>query len=139
MIHLKNIKKQSGISFIELILVIGAVIFLSLLILNIPASLSAINSSRHSSTAREIASKQIEFLRKQTYANLINGSNTFSDINLNSLPQSSATYEISDCPLTICKLNEEAKKVKIVVNWNESGDNKKTELETIISEGGMGQ
>lgn len=130
---------EKGASFVELILVVAAVGFLALLINSIPSAISSISRSRHTSIAREIASKEMDYLRKQTYANLPNGENSFSDTALTSLPLSSASYVIESCSSEICQNEENAKQVKVKVSWSESGDNKSVELATIVGEGGIGQ
>lgn len=139
--NLRNNKfvHQKGVSLVELVLVTAAVVVLALLIGNLPSSVASINKSRHLSIAREVASKQIESLRKQTYQNLSNGTISFTDAKLSSLSQAAASYEINDCPISLCALSEEAKQVKVRVSWNELGDNKEVELTTIISQGGIGQ
>ena len=130
---------QQGVSLVELVLVASAVIFLSLLIGNLPSSMSSINKSRHLSIAREIAGKQIEYLRKQPFGNLVDGVNFFTDQDLATLTDASATYEIEDCPPAVCVLGETVKKIKVEISWNEGGANKKVEATTIIAEGGITQ
>lgn len=128
---------QGGISLIELLLVVVSVGFLALLIANLPSSMSAINQSRHASLAREIASKEIDYLRRQTYTNLANSSSNFTDSSLTALPNPLATYEVTDCPLSICTHNERAKQVRVKVSWVESGVNKNVQLTSIIAESGL--
>lgn len=132
-------RKDSGVSLVELVLVIAAIGFLALLVNNLPSSISSINKSRHASLARGLASKQMEYLRRQTYANLSSGASSFSEPGLNTLSGALATYEINDCPLEVCTDQEEAKEVKVKITWNESGDSKSVELLTIIGKGGIGQ
>lgn len=130
---------QKGVSFAELILVIAAVAFLGLIISNLPSSVATINKSRHASIAQEIATREVDYLRKQTYANLPNGINTFSDSNLSSLPGATATYEIKNCPAEICTSQEMVKQLEVKVSWKEGGDSKNVDLVTLIGEGGVGQ
>lgn len=138
MFHQQN---QKGVSLMELVLVIAAVGFLVLLIANLPSSISSINKSRHMSLARDITSKEIDSLRKQTYNGLTITTEpvTFSDSSLMDLPTPTATYEISDCPADICPNAEKIKKIKVKVTWKEQGDNKVVELTTLIAEGGLSQ
>jgi len=124
---------------VELVLVVAAVGFLALLVNNLPSSISSINKSRHISLARDVAGKQMEFLRRQSFENLSNGTETFSAPELNTLNGANALYEINDCPPEICTEGEEAREVKVRITWNESGDNKSVELMTIIGKGGLGQ
>lgn len=125
----------------ELVLVIAAVGFLVLLIGNLPSSISSINKSRHMSLARDITSKQIDSLRKQTYNGLTITTEpvTFFDSSLTDFSTPTATYEISDCPADICLNSEKIKKIKVKVTWKEQGDNKVVELTTLIAEGGLSQ
>lgn len=123
----------------EVVLVITVVAFLALIIASLPQSVSSINKNRHASIARDIAGKQVDYLRKQTYANLANGTTSFSDQNLTGLPQGAALYEVVDCPEEVCTSLENVKKVTVKVEWNESGDLKKVELVTLVGEGGLGQ
>ena len=138
-VHLKVLSNQEGVTLIEVLLVVMAVGFLTLLISSIPASVSSINVNRHISTAKDIASKEIDYLRKQTYANLSNGSNSFADPALNDLPQSSASYNIEDCSPPICGAGERVKNVTVEVKWTEGGKNQSVNIATMIGEGGIGQ
>lgn len=124
---------------IELILVVIAVAILALLITSLPGAIQSIRKSGNTSTAREIVSKQIDLLRKQPYANLSNGTNSFTDTALLNLPSPTAIYVIEECPSEICTHGEEAKKIKVKVDWVELGDTKTVELFTLLSEGGLGQ
>lgn len=132
-------QNQSGISLIEIVLVIAAVGFLALLIGTIPSTINAINRSSHISLAKDIAGKQVESLRKSTYANLSNGQSTFTDPDLVKLNNYAANYEVVDCPTSICTHDEKAKQVTITVSWNEGAKTSSTRLVTIIGEGGVGQ
>lgn len=132
-------KKERGVSLIELILVIIAVAILALLITSLPAAIGSIRKSGNTSTAREIASKQMDSLRKQPYANLANGTNSFTDAALSNLPSPMATYTVEDCPEGICTHGEDTKKITVKINWVESGDTKTAELYTLFSKGGLGQ
>lgn len=131
--------KEKGISLIEIILVAGVVIALTLLLTSLPSSMSSINKSRQTSLAKEIALKELERLRNQNYENLVEGSNSFIDADLNKLPSALGIYEIIPCSPLICTLDEDMKEIKVVVSWNESGDNKNVELSTLVLNGGLGQ
>lgn len=132
-------KYEKGISLVELILVVVALGVLALLVAALPSSIQSIRNSGNTSQAREVASKQLDYLRKQTYANLSNGMNSFTDEDLLKLPSPTATYDIEDCPLEICTSGEIAKIIKVNVTWIESGNEKKLELQTLVSEGGLAQ
>lgn len=131
--------REKGISLIEIILVAAAVIALSLLLSTLPSAMSSINKSRQISLAKEIAVKELEYLRNQDYENLIEGNNTFVDVDLNKLPSAQGIYEINACSPIICTLGEDIKEVRVKVLWNEAGDNKNVELSTLVSKGGLNQ
>lgn len=132
-------RNEHGISLIELILVVVAVGVLALLVSSLPSSIQSIRNSGNTSLAREIASKELDFLRKQPYSNLSNGTNNFTDNSLSKLTFPTAEYQIEDCPLEVCALGEEAKTVNVKVSWLESGITKSLELGTLVAKGGLGQ
>lgn len=128
-----------GASLVELIIVVAALIFLALLINNLPSSVSSISRSRRMSIAREIVERKVEQLRRTDFNGLANGTEAFTDANLSSLPAGSGKVVVEDCPTSICTQSEKIKKIKAVVFWNESGQNDTVEVETFISQGGLGQ
>lgn len=130
---------RRGFSLAELVLIIAATSFLGLIISNLPASVGTINKSKHTSVAQEIATKQIDYLRKRTFANLASGTNSFSDPSLSSLPGGAAAYTVMDCPSQVCTHQEKARQVEVRVSWNEGSDSKNVDLVTLIGDGGVGQ
>ena len=132
-----NKSNQNGVTIIEVLLVIACLMFLVLIINNIPPSISSINKSRHQAIARDIVNKELETLRKQGYANLANGLVNFSDTNLTKLPTPSATVDIENCPVSICTLSEKLKSVVVTVTWYESGAIKNIQMTTLIGQGGL--
>lgn len=132
-------KNEQGISLIELVLVVVAAGVLALLVASLPASIQSIRNSGNTSLAREIASKELDYFRKQPYANLSNGINSFTDTSLSKLPSPTAQYTIADCPTEICALEEETKKVKVNISWKENNIVKTLELSTLVANGGLGQ
>lgn len=128
---------QRGVSLAELVIVVIILGFLSLLITNIPSSISSINKSKHTSIAKTIASRKMESLRRITYANLVDGNNSFTDTDLYSLPSATATVGISDCPANICTNQEHAKQAQVTIGWKEGSDAKQVKFTTIIGEGGL--
>lgn len=131
--------KERGASLIELVLVIAIIGFLVLIINSIPSSIANINRSRHISQARDVASKKLESLRKQGYSSLASGTGSFSDPALSSLPSSSTTYTIEDCPSSVCTNSEHVKQITAVVYWKEGQENKNVSLVTLVGEGGLEQ
>lgn len=130
---------KKGFSLVEILLVVAALSFLALLIGTLPSSVSSINKSQHTGIARDVATKQMEYLRKQTYSNLSNGTVPFASSDLSLLTGAAAIYIIADCDAITCSRGEKAKKVTVKVSWKEVGDNKQIELTTLIGEGGIGQ
>lgn len=131
--------KQSGASLIELILAVVVIALLSLLISRLQPTLSSINKSRNQSLARDIATKEIDYLRKQPYNSLLPGESSFSDAKLSSLPTAAASYIIEDCPEQFCTPPEAIKKIKVKVSYSEAGTLENVELTTLITSGGLGQ
>jgi len=129
-------KYEKGISLIELILVLVAIAVLAILVTSLPSSIQSIRNSGNTSQAREIASKQLDYLRQQPYTNLINGINSFSDINLSKLPSPTAEYDIENCPSEVCTQGEVAKQIRITISWVEGGNVKKLELSTLVTQEG---
>lgn len=133
-----NIKfNQKGVTLIEVVLVMICVMFLIVIINDIPPSISSINKSRHQDIAKNIVDKELETLRKQGYANLANGLVNFSDPNLTQLTTPTATVDIENCPSNICTLSEKIKNVVVTVTWHESGAIKNVQGTTLIGEGGL--
>lgn len=130
---------QKGISLLEVLIVITTISFLGILLANIPATISAISRSRHYSIAKEIAARKIDELRKTTYSNLANGTNSFADTDLAKLQSSSASWVVINCPTTICSSSEPAKQVSVTVSWFEGSEAKSVQLTTLVGEGGVGQ
>ena len=130
--------RERGFSLVEIVLVAATAVFLGILIISLVSPVASINKSRHTSIALEVANRQIESLRKQAFEKG-NGADSFYDNKLSLLPGSTASYEIDDCPIGVCTLEEKVKQVKVEVSWSESGEIKKVELVTLVGEGGLGQ
>ena len=137
MTHAKS--AQQGISLVETLIVIATISILVVLIASVSSSVATIGKTRSSSLAKDIASRELDYLRKIGYANLANGNNTFTDSDLSRLPFGTGKYEISDCPVTVCTKGEKTKQVKVTINWVEQGNTKTAELMTLVGEGGIGQ
>lgn len=131
--------RQRGFSIVEVVMVIAIIGLLVLLIYNLPNAITTNTNSKNRSIALGVAEKQMDLLRRQTYLNLTNGSTQFTDSALSNIPQGAATYTIEDCPEQVCTNGEDAKRVKIEVTWDELGEANSVNLETIITEGGIGQ
>lgn len=141
-LQMKSLRQQSGISYIEVLLAVFIIGFLVLVLNSLPPAVSSINRSRYTSVAKNVVMKRLEYIRKQNYSNLVNGTFYITkemEPTLISLPSPVATYEINDCPITVCTSSETAKEVKVTVSWNESGKNQDVDMTTLISPGGLGQ
>lgn len=128
---------QSGFTLVEVALALMIVIFVVMMIVNLPPSLSLIGKSKQEGLAKDIASAKLESLRSQGFDNLANGTSPLTDTRLSSLPGGSGEVVIEDCPETVCTNSETAKKVKTKVEWKHTSGTKEVELTTIISKGGL--
>ncbi|MCL5783886.1 MAG: hypothetical protein M1142_00825 [Patescibacteria group bacterium] len=135
----KGYSFQAGVSLIEIVVIIVAVSFLSMIVSSMPLSISSIASSKHASIAKDVAERQLDYLRRQTYPLLANGTTVFSDASLGALSGASAFYDVQGCPAEICQNGEKAKQVSVTINWNEAGNNKTVNLTTLVGQGGVGQ
>lgn len=130
---------MKGFSLVEILLVIAGVGFLVILMAALPNSVNLITHSKYQSLAREIAAKQIEAVREQSYANLALGIENLTDQRINLLPSGSGVKEVEDCDPAICKDAELVKKVTVTINWTQEGSNKQARLVTFVSDGGLSQ
>lgn len=132
-------KKESGFSLMESLLVVVVIGLLVFLLASIPNSLMLVTKSRHASLAREIAVKQIEDKRTINYSNLVNGNSPISDPRLVSLPLGSGIVVVGDCNPAICTNNEHIKEITVTVNWSDNNKTQMLKLKTMIGEGGINQ
>lgn len=134
-----NPSKEHGVSLVELLLVFVVVISVALLVINSGPTILSVGQSRRTSLAREIASRQIEKMRKIPFDSLLLETNSFTDSALSSLPASSATYTVDDCPVSLCDEDEVMKRIRVEVSWEDSGETKTVELWTLTAAGGIGE
>lgn len=127
---------QKGFSLVEILLVLAGVGLLVILLSAFPNSIKLVTWSRQQSLAREIAAKQIEQVREQSYINLAPGTQSFT---VNLLSEGSGEKIIEDCDPTICTNSELVKKVTVLVKWNQEGILRQVKLVTFISQGGLNQ
>ena len=129
---------SSGFSLVEVLLVMMVVIFIALLIANLPPTIRLSGNSAHESLAKEIASQQIEILRGKTYGNLSgNGTTAISDTRVSQLPGGAGTVTIADCPAAICTNDEPLKQITVTVSWLETKNTTSIKLDTLIGQGGI--
>lgn len=128
---------QSGFTLVEVVLALMIVVFVVMMIVNLPPSLGLIGKSKQEGLAKDIASTKLENLRSQGFDSLANGTSPLTDTRLSSLPEGSGEVIVEDCPETVCTNGEIAKKVGTKVEWKHSSGVKSIELTTIISKGGL--
>ncbi|MBI2020282.1 hypothetical protein HYS94_02570 [Candidatus Daviesbacteria bacterium] len=128
---------EKGLSLIEVLLIIAIIGVTVILLANIPNAMNLITRSRHTSLAREIATKQIEDKRAVNYINLANGSSNISDSRMSQLPQGSGTILIEDCDLSVCTNSEAIKTITVTVNWLNNSKPQTLTLTTFIGQGGL--
>lgn len=128
---------EQGLSLVELILGIMIIGFMVMLVMNLPSSLSLIGKSRFTSIAKDIASQKVEDTRAVGFDNLSDGSTSFYDPRLSSLPSPSANLTVSDCPVSVCKNGEEVKQITVTVNWIDKGSPGNVILTTLVAKGGL--
>lgn len=134
---LKLLNSQTGISLLEVVISLTMIGFILLIILNIPQATRLIGASKHESLAKDIVVQQIERLRSQAYDNLPLGTVTISDPRLSTLPQSSSSVIVSNCPNITCPNGEQTKMVEVKVSWQEESKVKNVDVYTFISKGGL--
>ncbi len=132
-------KKESGVSLIESLLVVAVTGSLVFLLAAIPNAMMLLTKSRHLSLAREIAVKQLEDKRTISYSNLVNDSSPVNDTRLSLLPEGNGTVIVEDCSFSICTNEEQAKQITVNVSWKENSKAQNITLKTIIGAGGINQ
>lgn len=135
-------KNEKGVSLIESLMVIVAVAGIVFLMANLPNALGLISKSNQISIAREIATKQIEDKRNISYLNLVNdivSITPLTDFRMSSLPNSSGTVKVEDCPPTICTNGEHIKQITVTINWKNNNKQQSIDIKTLIGEGGVNQ
>lgn len=128
---------QKGFSLVEIIIVTALVGAIVIIIANIPQAIKLIGTSSNESIAKQIIAEKIESLRSETYDNLANGTTQISDRRLSSLPSSSSSVLVEDCPQSICVNGELVKQVTINVTWKDADKTKNVLVSTLIAKGGL--
>lgn len=132
-------KNERGVSLVETLLVVVVLGLVVFLLASLPNAIMLIGKSKHLSLAREIAVKQIEDKRAQSYINLVNDSLPVNDARLGLLPNGSGTITVSDCNPAVCTNNESVKEVVVTINWLDNNKTQTVTLKTLIGEGGINQ
>lgn len=128
---------ESGFSLVECLLTIVIVSSIVFLVASIPNSLGLVNKAKHTSTALQIASKQIEDKRTVRYRDLVIGESSIEDLRLSLLPQATGQIVVEDCSLQICPNNEHAKLVSVSVHFRDNSNLQTVILKTLISREGL--
>jgi type II secretory pathway pseudopilin PulG len=136
---MNKISKQMGVTLIEILIVLATIAVVAILIGSLPNAISSVTKSSHRSIAKDIAGKQINYLRQVGYTNLTDGTVPFTDSGMERLYGSSGYHQIEDCPDEICPNNELIKLIKVVVNWREGSASESVQLTTLVASGGIGQ
>ncbi len=121
----------------ELIIVTALLGAIIIIIANVPQAINLIGASSNESIAKQIIAEKVESLRSETYDNLANGTTQISDRRLSSLPSSTSSVLIEDCPQSICLNGELVKQVTINVAWKDGDKIKNVLVSTLIAKGGL--
>lgn len=132
-------KNDRGFSLIESLLVVVMVGLIVYLLANLPNAINLINKSKHTSLAREIASKALEDKRAISYINLVNDNSPVSDSRISLLPGGGGTVVVEDCDSAICTNLENVKLVTVTINWKDIAKQQTLQFTTFIGEGGLNQ
>lgn len=135
MIVVPKKNSQSGVSLVEVLMVLAAVSILVFLVSSIPNSITLINKSVHLSLVKEISIKKLAELKKKDYASLTD--ETITDQRLKTLPSGIGNVTVSDCNETICPNGEEIKQVEVNITWKENGKTQSFKIQSLITEGGL--
>jgi prepilin-type N-terminal cleavage/methylation domain-containing protein len=140
---IKIVRSQSGFSLLEILVGLSILVLLLIALTNLPTAINLVTNSSQSSLARDIVVKQIEDLRSKTYDNLANTDPnnlpTISDPRLSQLSSVSATYQVIDCPNTLCTSTpaEAIKQVTVKISWKATGKTNQVQITTLIGRGGL--
>ena len=125
--------KQRGFTLIEVIITIF-MIGVTLVIYRVTSQTVIVNrGNRYKEVALRIADQNMQNLRTTAFGSLPS-SGSFSDPLISTLPSGAGT-------VTVTSLNAKTKDVKVTVSWigQASTTIQKVELETYITQGGIGQ
>jgi prepilin-type N-terminal cleavage/methylation domain-containing protein len=125
-----NLKKQTGFSLIEVVVtlfIIGVIFVIYQVALN---GIFLTRNAKDQEVALRVATHKVEELRSLGYFSLP-ASGAFTDSQLSSLLQSSASMAISD-------YNLKTKQITVTVSWKENNTNvpHSLQLNTLISQDG---
>lgn len=126
---------QSGVSLLEVLMVLATVSVLVFLVGSIPNSINLINKSGHLSLVKEISIKKLEELKKKDYASLTD--ENIVDNRLKMLPNGAGTVTVTDCDISVCPDGESVKKIVVNVSWTENGKDQTFKIESLITQGGI--
>lgn len=130
-IHRINGQQRSGFMLIDLLLTLLFATTLVMLLLVTATTLTQTYKSNMQSVAARIATKEVEYLRKTSYASLPS-SGSFSDPDLSKLPSGSTNLTISSY-----QSSADIKQATITVNWIQNGASKQILLDTLVYKYGI--
>ncbi|QQS22733.1 prepilin-type N-terminal cleavage/methylation domain-containing protein [bacterium] len=126
-------KTQSGFSIIEVVVTLF-IIGLTLVLLQMSANSVVLNKqARYKEIATRIADQKMQSIRTTDFDS-IPSTGTFNDSLMSSIPSGAGN-------ITVVDVNDTLKDVTVRVTWSNSrsNGNNSVELQTYITEGGLGQ
>lgn len=133
MASLKTNSNQDGFTIIEVLLTVF-LIGVTVAIYQVTSQALLVNLlNRHKEVALRIADQKMQNLRATDYASLP-ATGSFSDPLLSSLNNGTGT-------VTVANVNAQTKRITVAVSWvnSKNNTNQKVELETFMTDGGLGQ
>lgn len=134
---LPDSKSQSGFSLIEVLLFLLVVLVLVTILLTSASSLAKTRGVRLESIATEIASCEIEQMRKNSFDSIAIGPPTDigapCDQDLSKLPQGTTARRT----VSLYQSDSDIKQVELSVDWTENGANRNIKIDTLISKYGL--
>jgi prepilin-type N-terminal cleavage/methylation domain-containing protein len=126
----KNINLNSGFTLLEVLVTIFIIGLVLVLYQGALGKVGLIQYAKNQEIALRVANNKMEELRAGGYAALPSSGN-FSDTQLNSLPNSSAS-------MTITAYNSDTKQVVITIQWDDpsSSSSKNISLTTLVTKTG---
>lgn len=133
--QMSNVGKSKGFTLVEVLLFLLVVLVLTTILLTAAASLVKTRGVHLDSIASQIASCEIEELRKIAFVSLPTTGNIGPpcDADLAKLPPP-ATAERT---VVDFQTDPDIKQITIAVNWTESGITQEIKMETLISKYGL--
>ncbi len=128
-----NLQSQKGFTIVEVLVTIFLIVTSLMLYQATTKAVLFNRTAKYKEVALRIADKKLQSIRATAFAS-IPASGTFSDSLLNDIPDGAGT-------ITVTALNLYTKDVKVKVSWTnpQTRTTQDIELETYISQWGLGQ